>query len=421
MAFFTAFWSGIWYITFCSLLKRITTSGVSSMPVFGRYLFGDSYGLLPLSAKVAAGMSAAAKTSRERNFFIETTLRWRYTARECSNKPDFSKRTKAEPMRLIGVKQQGSHYTLEVQEGKKPTPAEHEVLIKVAAAGVNRADIFQAEGIYPAPEGASPVLGMEVAGEVVALGKGVKICRLGDKVVALMPGGGYAEYAVARESEILPLPSGLKEVQGAALPEAMYTAYLNLFEIGQLKPGAKVLVHGGASGVGTMAIQMAAVMGAEVFATAGTKAKCKAIEALGAKRAICYKDEDFVAVLKKAVPEGVDIVLDIVAGSYLEKNVKVLAPRGKLVQIAVLEGSKTEINLAAVLMKNISITGSTLRSRSILERHEITRSLYNSFWPMLEAGRIKPVVDKLYPIAEANEAHQRMKANQNIGKIILTF
>lgn len=324
-------------------------------------------------------------------------------------------------MRVITVKNQGKQYVLSVEQAEMPTPNAHEVLIKVVAAGVNRADIFQAEGMYPPPEGASAVLGLEVAGVVEAIGAEVKMCKVGDKVCALLTGGGYAEYAVARESEILPLPEGLNETEAASLPEAMFTAYLNLFEIGKLKPSERVLVHGGASGVGTMAIQMAAAMGAEVYVTAGTEAKCSACTSLGARLAVPYRTEDFVKTIKDATNgEGVNLVLDMVGGSYLDKNIRLLMPRGRLVQIAVLESSKAEMNLAAVLMKNISIAGSTLRARSILERHEITRSLHSIFWPMLEDKRIKPVVDSIYRFEAADKAHARMHENQNIGKIILT-
>ncbi len=312
-------------------------------------------------------------------------------------------------------------YGLNLADAERPEPAAHEVLIKVHAAGINRADILQAQGHYPPPAGASKILGLEVAGEVVALGSEAKLRKVGDKVCALLASGGYAEYAVAHESLTLPMPRGMDFVQAAAIPEAAFTVYLNLFELGGLAPGRKVLIHGGASGIGTLAIQMASAMGAVVYATAGTAEKAALCRKLGATEAICYRDEDFVSVVKKATGgEGVALVLDMVGGDYFQKNLKALGKGGKLISIALLQGREATLDVATLLMKNITIIGSTLRDKPLLVKHELARSLESVFWPYFENGRIVPVIDSVWPFAEAEKAHEKMLSNKTLGKLVLT-
>ncbi len=323
-------------------------------------------------------------------------------------------------MNVIEVVEPGEAYRLEQGQRPVPEPGEHDVLIKVAAAGVNRADIFQAQGSYPPPEGVSDILGLEVAGEVVALGEKAKLHQLGDTVCALLPGGGYAEYVAAAESEVLPVPQGLSPEEAAAVPEVFCTAYLNVLELGRLKPGEAFLMHGGASGVGSAAIQLAKHFGAQVFATARGEEKCAACTALGADRAIDYVQEDFVAVVKEMTEgKGVDVIVDMVGGEYVQRNLSALGLRGRLISIAFLEGAKMELNLAPVLMKELTMMGSRLRSRSALEKNELMRALYTVVWPLLASQAIKPVVDKVFPFSEADAAHAYMRAGEHIGKIVL--
>jgi putative PIG3 family NAD(P)H quinone oxidoreductase len=295
------------------------------------------------------------------------------------------------------------------------------VLIRVAAAGVNRPDIVQRQGHYPAPPGASPILGLEVAGTVAAVGPDVSDWRVGDRVCALLAGGGYAGYAVAPAPQCLPVPEGLSLVEAAALPETTFTVWTNVFQRGHLQAGERFLVHGGTSGIGTTAIQLAAAFGARVFATAGSPEKVAACERLGAERAINYRETDFVAAVRDATGgAGVDLVLDMVGGPYFPRNLKALAVEGRLVQIAFLQGSKLEADLMPIMLKRLTVTGSTLRSRSVVEKGAIARALRENVWPLLATGRVKPVLHATFPLAEAAEAHRAMESSAHIGKIVLT-
>lgn len=307
-----------------------------------------------------------------------------------------------------------------------PRPGAGEVLIRVAAAGVNRPDVLQRKGAYPPPPGASPLPGLEVAGTVVALGEGAlgegaSGPGVGDQVTALVTGGGYAEYCAAPAAQCLPIPRGLSPVEAAALPETYFTVWSNVFERGALKPGERLLVHGGSSGIGTTAIQLAVAFGATVFATAGSAEKVKACEALGAARGINYREEDFVAVIKEATGgAGVDVVLDMVGGDYIARDLRALAPDGRLVFIAFLGGSKAEVDFMPVMLKRLTITGSTLRARPVDFKAAIARQLKEKVWPLLEAGQAKPRIHATFPLAEAAAAHALMESSAHIGKIVLT-
>jgi NADPH:quinone reductase len=295
---------------------------------------------------------------------------------------------------------------MQVAEAARPEARQGEVLIRVEAAGVNRPDIVQRQGKYPPPPGASPVLGLEVAGTIV--GSGERVC-------ALTPGGGYAEYCVAPESNCLPAPAGLSMESAAGIPETFFTVWANVFQIGALQRGERFLVHGGASGIGTTAIQLAKAFGATVFATAGTDAKCRACEALGAERAINYKERDFVAELRGQI----DLILDMVGGSYTARNIDCLAPRGRLVQIAVQQGMEATVNLARIMQKRLMVTGSTMRPRTVDDKAQIARELREHVWPLLESGRVKVLVDKVFPLEAAAEAHHYLESGTHIGKVIL--
>jgi NADPH2:quinone reductase len=324
-----------------------------------------------------------------------------------------------EKMNFVHFAQPGGPEVLGIAEGPVPQPGEHEVLIRVAAAGVNRADLLQREGKYPPPLGASPILGLEVAGAVAAAGaqSGWKI---GDRVCALVAGGGYAEYCLAPGPQCLPIPRGLSTEESAGIPETFFTVWTNVFQMGQLKPGQKMLVHGGTSGVGTTAIQLAHAFGATVFATAGSEAKCQACLELGAEAAINYKEEDFVREIKRLTgDQGVDFVLDIVGAPYTARNIECLAVQGRLVQVSTQQGAETFVDLGIIMRKRLTLTGSTLRPRSVAEKGEMARDLYEQVWPLLESGRVKVVVDHVYPLAQAADAHRRMASSQHIGKIIL--
>jgi putative PIG3 family NAD(P)H quinone oxidoreductase len=324
-------------------------------------------------------------------------------------------------MTAIEIVKPGGPEVLVAAERPMPQPAHGEVLIKVAAAGVNRPDVMQRKGQYPPPPGASDIPGLEIAGHVAAIGPGVDRYKVGDAVCGLVAGGGYATHCVAPAVQCLPVPKGLSMVEAAAIPETFFTVWPNLFERGRLQGGERVLVHGGSSGIGTTAIMLASAAGARVFATAGSKAKCAACEALGAERGIDYKTEDFVAVVKDLTKgQGVDVVLDIIGAEYFAKNVDVLGPEGRLVQIATQSGLKAEINLLAVMQKRLHISGSTLRPRPIQDKARIALKLEAEVWPLFESGRIKPVVDSIFPLAEASKAHARMDSSQHIGKIVLT-
>ena len=301
-----------------------------------------------------------------------------------------------------------------------PKPGQGEVLIEVAAAGVNRPDVMQRKGMYPPPPGASDIPGLEIAGHVVAVGPGVRL-NIGDAVTALVAGGGYAQYCVAPEPQCLRVPHGFSMEEAAALPETFFTVWHNLFERGALARGESVLIHGGSSGIGTAAIQLAREFGAkEIFATAGSAEKCQACARLGATRAIDYKKEDFAAVVKAATGNrGVDVVLDMVAGDYLQRNLDLLAMDGRLVIIAFLHGTKAELDFNGVLRKRLTITGSGLRPRPVAEKGAIADGLRSHVWPLLDAGRVRPAIDKVFPLAEAAAAHRLMESSAHIGKIVL--
>ena len=304
----------------------------------------------------------------------------------------------------------------------RPTPAlgSRDVLIAVAAAGVNRPDLMQRQGRYAPPPGASDIPGLEVAGRVVARGKDVEEWQEGDAVCALVAGGGYAEYCAAPAPQCLPVPKGLDFVQAAALPETVFTVWTNVFERGRLSAGETLLVHGGASGIGTTAIQMARARGVRVFATAGTREKCAACEKLGAERAIDYAREDFAAVVAELTAgRGVDVILDMVGGDYLPRNLASLATDGRLVQIAFLKGPRAEIDLMTVMHRRLTLTGSTLRPRSIEEKGQIARAVRENVWPLIEKGDVRPVLHATFPLAAAAEAHRALEAGTHVGKIVL--
>ena len=303
-----------------------------------------------------------------------------------------------------------------------PRPSAGEVLIKVAAAGVNRPDVMQREGKYPPPSGAPDIPGLEVAGSIAALGPGVHEWKVGDTLCALVAGGGYAEYCVAPVPQCLPVPRGVDLISAGGLPETFFTVWTNLFDRGRLATGETLLVHGGSSGIGTTAIQMAAAFGAKVLTTAGSAEKCAACERLGAERAINYRVEDFVQVVKDVTAgRGVDVVLDMVGGEYVSRNIEALALEGRLVQIAVLGGAKAEINLAQLMQRRLTITGSTLRPRAVSEKGAIANSLKKTVWPLVEQGRIRPVIHATYPLVRAADAHRTMEAGAHIGKLVLTI
>jgi len=323
-------------------------------------------------------------------------------------------------MTAIEIKEPGGPEMLVAALRPRPEPGSGQVLIEVAAAGVNRPDILQRQGGYPPPPGASDIPGLEVAGRVVALGPGASRWQVDDEVCALVAGGGYAEYCAAPAQQCLPVPGDLDLVAAATLPETFFTVWTNVFERGRLQSGETFLVHGGSSGIGTTAIQLAAAFGARVFATAGSAAKCAACERLGAERAINYREEDFVAVIDKATGgRGVDVILDMVGGDYIQKNIKLLAPDGRLVNIAFLKGSKAEVNLLPVMLKRLTLTGSTLRPRSVAEKGAIARALEEKVWPLLATSRVRPVIEGRFPLTRAADAHRLMEAGAHIGKIVL--
>lgn len=323
-------------------------------------------------------------------------------------------------MRHIAMTAPGGPEVLTLATGPVPRPAAGEVLIRVAAAGINRPDILQRTGNYPPPPGASPILGLEVSGAVAALGPEVTGLNEGDEVCALVAGGGYAEYCVAPAPQCLPVPKGVSLVDAAGLPETFFTVWSNVFDRGRLGRGESFLVHGGSSGIGTTAIQLAHAFGARVFATAGSPEKCAVCRDLGAERAIDYRQEDFVAVLKEATQgRGVDVILDMVGGPYVEKNLRSLAPEGRLVQIAFLQGSKVTLDLAHMMVRRQTLTGSTLRPRPVADKAAIARNLRDKVWPLIEAGKVRPVIDRTFPLAEAAAAHRLMESSTHIGKILL--
>ena len=325
-------------------------------------------------------------------------------------------------MKAIAVNTSGQTYTLAVSEIAKPVAAQGEVLIKVAAAGLNRADLAQAMGHYPPPPGAPATLGLEVSGEIVELGASVTSWKVGDKVCALLGGGGYAEFAAVSQKSVLPVPKGVGLVEAAALPEVHFTVWTNLIDTARLKAGESVLIHGGSSGIGTAAIQLCAARGHKVFATAGSAEKCAAITKLGASHAINYREEDFVEVVKAETGgKGVDVILDMVGGDYIQRNMSAAALWGRIVNIAYQSGMQANVNFAPLLMKRLSLLATTLRARSNDEKGAIRDALLREVWPLIDSGRIKPVVDRTFPLVEAGQAHARMAKSDHIGKILLTM
>ena len=320
-------------------------------------------------------------------------------------------------MRAIEIMEPGGPDVLRPVVMSIPKPNRNEVLIKIAFAGVNRPDVLQRAGSYMPPPGASDLPGLEASGTIFAIGQNVTNWAIGDEVCALLPGGGYAEYAVTKASHCLPVPKGMGLEQAAALPETFFTVWSNVFQRGKLKPHEKFLVHGGSSGIGTTAIQLANVFGSEVYATAGTEAKCLVCEELGAKRAINYKKEDFLDVIKSL--GGVNLILDMVGGVYIEKNIKALVDDGRLVQIAFLQGAKAELNFAQIMTRRLTITGSTLRPQSDLSKAQIASELFRNVWPLLSNGRLKPVINSVFELEDVTSAHLLMESSQHIGKILL--
>lgn len=319
--------------------------------------------------------------------------------------------------RVIEINQPGGPDVLTPAERPLPVPAHDEVLIKIAFAGVNRPDALQRAGHYNPPKGASDLPGLECAGEVVSVGAGVTAPKVGDQVCALLPGGGYAEYATTPAAHCLPVPEGLTLKQAACLPETFFTVWTNVFGRGGLKAGERFLVHGGSSGIGTTAIQLAHAFGARVFATAGSDDKCAACAKLGAEHAMNYKTEDFVAVMQAA--GGADVILDMVGGPYIQRNLKALADDGRLVQIAFLQGPKAELNLVQLMTRRLTITGSTLRPQSDLAKARIAQDLRAKVWPLLANGKVAPVMDQEFDLMDAAAAHMRMESSAHIGKIVL--
>jgi NADPH2:quinone reductase len=324
-------------------------------------------------------------------------------------------------MTVIEIAAPGGPEQLKPNKRPVPRPGDQEVLVRVAAAGVNRPDVMQRQGRYPPPPGASDLPGLEVAGEIAALGSNVSGLSVGDKVTALLAGGGYAEYAIAAAPLCLPVPSGISVVEAAAIPETFFTVWTNLFDRGRCKAGDTVLIHGGTSGIGTTAIQLAAAWGARVFATAGSDDKARACERLGAARGINYRTEDFVEVIRAATGgAGVDVTLDMVAGSYVARNLEIAAIDGRVVMISLLGGSRAEVNLGLILTKRLTLTGSTLRSRTVAQKAQVAEAVQKNIWPLLAAGRVRPVIHATFPLAEAAAAHRLMETSNHIGKIVLT-
>ena len=325
-------------------------------------------------------------------------------------------------MNCIEISEPGGPEVLKPATRPVPQPAAGEVLIRVAAAGVNRPDCLQREGNYAPPPGTTNIPGLEVAGEVILVGDGVTEWNDGDRVTALVAGGGYAEYVAAPSPQCLPVPDGLDMVEAAALPETFFTVWTNVFERARLKDGESLLVHGGSSGIGTTAIQIANRLGARVIVTAGSDEKCQACLHLGAERAVNYRDEDFVEAAREfSGGHGVDVVLDMVGGDYIPRNIKALAADGRLVNIAFLRGSTIEFNFMTVMLKRLTLSGSTLRPQSVKRKGEIAAALRERVWPLIARGEIKPVIHATFPLANATEAHRLMESSLHIGKIMLTL
>jgi len=324
-------------------------------------------------------------------------------------------------MTAIDITEPGGPEVLKPVSRPVPSPAQGEILIKVVGAGINRPDVFQRKGAYPPPPGAPDIPGLEVSGTVAAIGAGVTAWQEGDPVCALVAGGGYAEYCVAPVEQVLPIPKGIDLADAAALPETFFTVWTNVFDRGALQSGETLLVHGGSSGIGTTAIQMAKNLGATVLATAGSAEKCALCEALGAAKAINYRDEDFEAVLKTETnKKGVDVILDMVGGDYVAKNIRLLAPEGRLVFIAFLKGSKAEVDFNRVMRHRLKIMGSTLRPQSVAAKGRIAGHLRKTVWPLLDSGAVRPIIDSRFPLADAAKAHALMETSAHMGKILLT-
>jgi len=325
-------------------------------------------------------------------------------------------------MTCIAIREPGGPDVLVASEQPLPSPGEGEILVKVIAAGVNRPDVMQRQGHYPPPKGATEIPGLEIAGEVVELGRGTKRWKHGDKVMALVVGGGYAEYCLAFETHALPVPANLSMVEAAAIPETFFTVWHNVFERGKLATGETLLVHGGSSGIGTTAIQLAKALGARVITTAGTPEKCEACRKLGADLAIDYKTEDFVALTKQATQgRGADLILDMVGGDYVGRNYEAAAVEGRIVQIAFLASSRITLDLMRLMLKRLTHTGSTLRARAVADKAAIARAVENNVLPLIASGRVKPLIDSSFPLVQASAAHARMEGGQHIGKIVLTL
>lgn len=326
-------------------------------------------------------------------------------------------------MRCVEITSPGTPDVLVMVERPDPTPGTGDVLIQVAAAGINRPDVLQRKGHYPPPPGASDIPGLEVAGTVEAVGAYVEGWRIGDRVCALLSGGGYATKCVAPAAQCLPIPKGMDFVEAAAIPETFFTVWTNVFERGRLQAGETALFHGGTSGIGTTAIQLATARGARVLATAGSDGKCRACEALGAERGINYRTADYAAVVKELTGgRGVDLILDHIGAEYFERNLAALAVNGRLVQIGLMGGgSKATIDLNQVLRRWLTVTGSTLRNRTVEEKGQIAADLRREVWPLLESGRVKPVIYRTFPLAQASDAHRLMESSEHVGKIVLTM
>lgn len=323
-------------------------------------------------------------------------------------------------MKTIVIREPGDPEALTCQDLARPEPSAGEVLIKVAAAGVNRPDVLQRMGLYPPPPGVSNIPGLEVAGEIAALGEGVSQWSIGDKVTALTAGGGYAEFALAHEGSCMRAPKGLSMTEAACIPETFMTVWHNVFERGALKAGESFLVHGGSGGIGSTAIQLAAHFGARVFATAGSDEKCAYCEDLGAERAINYNTQSFVKEVKELTyKRGVDVILDMVGGAYVQDDIACAAEDGRIVQIAYLKGARIQLDLMPLMLKRLTLTGSTLRPRKLEFKARIAKELQQKVWPLLETGAVRIVIDKTFPLEQAAEAHRRMESNAHMGKIAL--
>jgi putative PIG3 family NAD(P)H quinone oxidoreductase len=326
-----------------------------------------------------------------------------------------------EQMDVVEIASPGGPEQLKPAQRKLPQPGAGEVLVRVEASGVNRPDVMQRQGRYPPPPGASDLPGMEIAGEIVALGPDVSGVAVGDKITSLLPGGGYAAYALAAAPLCMPIPKGLSMVEAAAIPETFMTVWTNLFERGGCKAGDNVLIHGGTSGIGTAAIQLASAWGARVYATAGSEEKARACEGLGAARGINYKSEDFVAIIREDTKGyGIDITLDMVGGTYVQRNLDIAAVEGRVVTISMLGGARAEINLATILPKRLTLTGSTLRARTVMQKAAVAAGVRKNVWPLFESKRVRPVIYQTFPLAQASEAHRLMESSNHIGKIVLT-